>query len=89
VYDAGHALIATFADAEEAHGFAHEACRAPGVLLPLEVEDRSTRTSRLVWTDRCQSVCWLALERHETCSHVRPSVMLAAVATGSPTRKAG
>jgi hypothetical protein len=90
VFDAGHVLIGTFSDTEEAHQFAHDASCEPGTRLPVEVEDRSARTSRLVWPDRCQSIRWLALERPEPCALVQPSVLLGVVATGTHApRKAG
>jgi hypothetical protein len=82
VFDAGNVLIATFNDAEEAHHFAHQVSHEAGTSLPIEVEDRSSRTSRLVWPDRCRSVRWLALERPDPCALDRSSVLLGASVMG-------
>lgn len=68
VFDAGHTLLGTFTDAEAAHAFAHGASCAPGARLPVEMEDRASRTSRLVWPDRCQSVRWMAVDRTDPCA---------------------
>jgi hypothetical protein len=68
VFDADHTLINTFFDAEEAHRFAHDASREPGVRLPLEIEDLADRTTRLVWPNRCRSIRWMALDRSDPCA---------------------
>lgn len=67
VFDAYHQLIGTFDNADDAHQFAHNHSREPTARLPIEVEDRSSRTSRLVWPDRCQSVRWMAIARVDPC----------------------
>jgi hypothetical protein len=76
VFDAGHVLLATFDEYDDAHVFAHDASRAPGARLPVEVEDLAERKSRLVWPDRCRCVQWLAVDRPDPCAvSARPAAL--------------
>ena len=83
VFDADHTLIRTFSDADEAHRFAHDSSREPGVRLPLEIEDLSDRTTRLVWPNRCRSIRWMALDRSDPCA-LQPAMSALAVSDLHP-----
>jgi hypothetical protein len=56
VYDYHGEHLASFADWDSAHGWAHLQAALSSVSTPIEVEDRHRKVGRRVWADRCEQM---------------------------------
>jgi hypothetical protein len=59
--------LATFADWEKAHAWAHLTSRESSTILPLEVEDRSQRITRRITRETCELIAWTIFTKISGC----------------------
>lgn len=59
--------LASFAEWEAAHVWAHDQAQHANAVLPIEIEDRSQRITRRITRDFCELIAWTMLSKDTSC----------------------